>query len=268
MKYDLLYEIAKRKFDGNTMRGPRREFVFAELERMNLKPKMDDHGNILVERGSQGSPRLFSSHLDVDVSRGKGYDTHLSRYQSIVYGDAFGGWVDNAVGVYLNMLIAQRDHSERKNIYVFTASEKGARKIVESLQKNRTEPEFCVAIDVNYPRPLVSDKELDGQMKAKEWNKKAAHELFDQFDRTHCYMEGFEKVGAGKMAKALVNRYGDRNIKVRSYLGFDEAAAYGKIAPSFSFGPVFYGKPDEPNQKVRKSAVDAAYGFLRFLTQN
>ena len=95
-----------------------------------------------------------------------------------------------------------------KTAYVWTASEeenpentddwaRSARDIVKSIRKNGPFPSLCVAVDVTYPCVL---KNLE-TMSDKEWDSFDAKNLFDQEDRTHCYIDGVSGPDAEKAAK-------------------------------------------------------------------
>jgi acetylornithine deacetylase/succinyl-diaminopimelate desuccinylase-like protein len=254
--------IARRPFNGDTRRGPRHSYLLYELRRRGCSPSVDRHGNIWVEKG-QGSPTaLFSSHLDVDPkirrvefrSRKTGSRTVLT------------GILDNAVGCYINLLLAQKGPRKGKAIYVFTASEemdrnnprrfaRSAREVIRELRARDITPDVCIAIDVTYPRLLHPQHKLD-------WSR-AYSELFDIEDKTHCYLDGFSKPSVKKTAENLQRRFGGRNVGVRKFHGHDEAFIYDRISPSFAFGPVVYGHFDQADQSMPLAHLRTALRFLR-----
>jgi acetylornithine deacetylase/succinyl-diaminopimelate desuccinylase-like protein len=205
---------------------------------------------------------LFSSHLDVDPrvrrvefsSRRDGRRTVLS------------GVLDNAVGCYINLLLAQKGPKKGRAIYVFTASEevgrknprsyaRSAREVVRELARRKIRPDVCIAIDVTYPKLLHPQHKLD-------WSRDYG-ELFDVGDRTHCYLDGFSRRSVGRTAESLKRRFGGRNVGVRKFHGHDEAFVYDRISPSFAFGPVVYGHFDQANQSMPLAHLRTALKFLR-----
>lgn len=253
--------IARRPFDGDSREGPRHAYLLRELKRRGCRPRTDRFGNIWVEKGS-GSPLvLFSSHLDVDPkirrvsfsSRRSGDRTELT------------GVLDNAVGCYINMLLAQKGPRKGRAIYVFTASEEvlrssnrfaqSAREVVGELKRRKIRPDLCIAIDVTYPRLRRPQAKLD-------WSK-PYEELFDTSDETHCYVDGYSRPSARREAGARVRRFRSGRVRMRRFHGHDEAFVYDQLAPSFAFGPVAYGHFDQPNQRMPLSHVRTALRFLR-----
>src|SRR5271157_5354746 len=96
--------IATLHFDGDTRRGPRHSHILKELKKHGCKPTIDRYGNIWVERGSGKRVILFSSHLDVDPKISKvAFKVKRSGKRTTI-----NGVLDNAVGCYLNLLLAQK----------------------------------------------------------------------------------------------------------------------------------------------------------------
>jgi len=254
--------IARRPFNGDTRRGPRHSYLLYELRRRGCSPSVDRYGNIWVEKGEGKPTVLFSSHLDVDPkirrvecrSRKTGSRTVLS------------GILDNAVGCYINLLLAQKGPRKGKAIYVFTASEevgrnnprryaRSAREVIKELRRDEIRPDVCIAIDVTYPRLLHPQHKLD-------WSQ-AYEKLFDIGDRTHCYLDGFSRPKAKKAALRLKRRFGGKLVGIRRFHGHDEAFVYDRISPSFAFGPVVYGHFDQEDQSMPLAHMRTALKFLR-----
>jgi hypothetical protein len=254
--------IARRPFNGDTRRGPRHAYILNELRHRGCRPRVDRHGNIWVEKG-EGSPlALFSSHLDVDPRiRRIQFGRHRSGSSIILT-----GILDNAVGCYINLLLAQKGPKRGKAIYLFTASEeiarrssrsfaRSAREVVKELKRRGIRPDVCIAIDVTYPRLLHPQHKLD-------WSK-AYEELFDVNDTTHCYVDGFSTPSAKKAALAHLKRFRSSKVAARRFHGHDEAFVYARLAPSFAFGPVVYGHFDRADQSMPFSHLLTALRFLR-----
>ncbi len=253
--------IAKRPFDGDTRKGPRHSYILAELRRRGCRPAVDRYGNIWVEKGSGRRTVLFSSHLDVDprIPRLE-FKAGKSRKGVVVK-----GILDNAVGCYINLLLAERGPKTGKAIYVFTASEevdgkngtrwaRSAREVLKELRRREITPDLCVAIDVTYPRLLRPQHRMD-------WRQEYT-ELFDMNDTTHCYLDGFSKSESRRIGNSFVSRMRDPNIGIRRFHGHDEAFIYDRVAPSFAFGPVVFGHFDRPGQEMPLSHMRTALRFL------
>ncbi|MDD5172362.1 MAG: hypothetical protein PHF60_04990 [Candidatus ainarchaeum sp.] len=254
--------LARRPFDGHTRTGPRHSYIVEELKRRGCRPKIDRYGNIWVEKGSGKRTVLFSSHLDVDprirrVSFRSGSDGERR---------VLSGVLDNAIGCYINLLLAEKGPKSGKAIYIFTASEepeklrprrfaKSAREIVKELKRRHIKPDFCVAIDVTYPKLLHPQDKMD-------WGRKY-EELFDTGDLTHCYLDGFSRPVSRRLGMQFVKRFRDRKVATRDFHGHDEAFVYDKMAPSFAFGPVVYGHFDQPDQKMPLAHLRTAIRFLK-----
>jgi len=254
--------IARLPFDGDTRKGPRHSYILAELRKRGCEPAVDRYGNIWVEKGSGRKTVLFSSHLDVDPrvknvrinSRKCGNRTELE------------GVLDNAVGVYINLMLAERGPKKGRAIYVFTASEeieknnhrrfaRSAREIVRELKRRGIRPDFCVAIDVTYPKLLHPQEKLDWDLDYSA--------LFDIHDPMHCYLDGFSKANARKLGASFIRRFANSKVSMRRFHGHDEAFVYSRLAPSFAFGPVVYGHFDMPDQRMPLSHLKTAISFLR-----
>jgi len=263
-----LRAIAVRPFDGKMREGTRQGYLFQQLRKMGCKPEMDRYGNIWVEKrsalGKRGKTTLFSSHIDVD------HHIHRIRFRSQRDGNKtiLSGVMDNAVGCYLNLMLACRAPKKGHAIYVFTASEemeknrprrfaKSAREVVRQLRQRKKKPDLCVAIDVTYPRLLRPQEKI-------KWHKKA-EELFDMQDRTHCYLDGYSRRDARKIGISYVRSYNNPKVATRRFHGHDEAHIYAAIAPSFAFGPVVYGHFDKPDQRMPLAHMKTALGFLRYI---
>jgi hypothetical protein len=259
---DAIRAIARKPFDGNTRKGPRHAHILMELRKRGCHPSVDRHGNIWVEKGSGKPTILFSSHLDVDPrirrisfsSRKSGNSTVLS------------GVLDNAVGCYINLLLAQRGPKKGRAIYVFTASEepdkknprrfaRSAREVAAELTRRGIKPDFCIAVDVTYPRLLKPQHKLD-------WTK-SYESLFDSGDDTHCYLDGFSLPAVRRLSADFMRRFRDRRVAARRFHGYDEACVYERKWPSFAFGPVVYGHFDAPDQRMPLSHLRTALRFLR-----
>ena len=254
--------IARRPFDGDTRRGPRHSYLVSELRRRGCSPKVDRYGNIWAEKGSGSPTVLFSSHLDVDP-RVPQVDLKRRKDGSRI---VLSGILDNAVGCYINLLLAQKGPRKGKAIYVFTASEeigrhnprqfaRSAREVVSELKRRDIVPDVCIAIDVTSPRLLRPQKKLD-------WSKEYGS-LFDLNDETHCYLDGFARRSARKAAQAYLRRFRGTKVGLRNFHGHDEAFVYDRISPSFAFGPVVYGHFDQADQTMPLSHLRTALRFLR-----
>lgn len=279
----LLREIAKRPFDGNFRKGARRgkgsrrDFIVCELHKAGLEPMEDRHGNVWAESGRIGKPRLLSSHMDVDprtIRRNSG----LKSRNHPRLGKIYKGILDNAVGCYLNLKIAKTNKDGRRTIHVFTTTEEppkrgrrpkiSATDVVRALRARGIRPAVCVAIDMTYPRLKVPARVLH-----KLWDGSEYPALFDVCDNTQSYVDGImgrTRRKATSTARQLISRYKKTfergSVKIRDLAGWDEAQEYSRIAPSFAYGPVGYGKFDEPDQIVPRKHVETALRFLRTVT--
>lgn len=262
---NLLKEIGALDFDGHNRVGPRRDFIFNLLKKFSLNPHYDYSGNIWVERGKQGNYTLYSSHIDVD--RTKGNPKPVIELKDEYY----CGILDNAVGCYLNILSALKD-TDSRSLHLFTASEEeqpgnpsnwcnSARDIIKVLKEKGIQPEISLILDVTSPKllvPLDRLEELD--------DKLSFLELYDIHDLTPCYLDLDLKIKNGKIAEKMCNEWLKKmeiaDIKTRDFGGWDESVVYNEISPSVSFGPVCYGKFDEPNQIMPIRNLEIAYQFL------
>lgn len=261
---NLLHQIERRYFNGDTRRGERQPFIFRELKRRGCEPRMDKWGNIWVEKGSGRPVALFSSHMDVDPR----ISAREMRGSKTAKGRVASGVLDNAVGCALNVLLAQKGPKKGGAIYVFTSSEeiaadnprvfaRSAAEVVRELKSRRLRPDMCVAIDVTYPKLIVPHHRTD-------WAK-GHDDIFHMMDETHCYVDGYYTRASKRMGSRLVKKFGDRNVRVRNLPGHDEAAIYRKLAPSFAFGPVVFGSFDRPGQTMPMSHMRTALRFLKFV---
>ncbi|MFH0738114.1 MAG: hypothetical protein V1827_05710 [Candidatus Micrarchaeota archaeon] len=254
--------IARRPFDGDKRKGPRHSYIMDELKRRGCRPYTDMYGNIWVEKGSGKPLVVFSSHLDVDprIRRVEFSTSKRGKHMML------NGILDNAVGCYINMLLAQKGPKDGKAIYVFTASEevdrkhnrhwgRSAREIVKGLKQRGLKPDLCVAIDVTYPKLLHPPHKID-------WSKEYHHN-FDIRDKTHCYLDGFTRTESKKMAELYVRKAHSRHVAMRRFKGHDEAFIYDRQFPAFAFGPVVYGHFDKPDQMMPLSHLRTALRFLR-----
>lgn len=279
----LLLEIAKRPFDGSFRqgvrrgRGSRRNFIKSVLRNAGLRPFEDKYGNVWAESGKRGPVRLLSSHMDIDPStiranpriRLKTHPTHGRCYQGIL---------DNAVGCYLNLRIAAANKKGRKTLHVFTASEElvrnrnvyamSAKEVVRQLKSKKLRPSVCIAIDVTYPNMKVPGRNLH-----EVYDFCDSNQLFDARDRVQGYIDGITgrtARKAQKRASEMIRQYKQSyywgKVKVRDFPCWDEAQEYSRIAPSFAFGPVGYGKFDEPDQLLPRKNLHTAYRFLKHMT--
>jgi hypothetical protein len=254
--------LARRPFDGHTRTGSRHAYIIQELKKRGCRPDVDRYGNIWVEKGSGKRTVLFSSHIDVDPCiRRISFRTGSEGERKVL-----SGVLDNAIGCYINLLLAEKGPKTGKAIYVFTASEeaekrnprcfaKSAREIVKELKRKRIKPDFCIAIDVTYPRLLHPQDKLD-------WGNKY-EELFDTADITHCYLDGFSRPVSRRLGTHFVNRFRDHKVAARDFHGHDEAFIYDRLSPSFAFGPVVYGHFNEPGQRMPLAHLRTALRFLR-----
>lgn|GEM_PF-1814244 len=261
---DILKGIAMRQFSGDSRRGERRAYLLRELVRRGCRPSLDRFGNIWVEKGSGRRTVLFSSHFDVDPKIRK-----LAFRQGVVGGSrVIGGVLDNAVGCYLNVLLARAGPKKGRAIYVFTASEetgkrsprsycRSAREVLRELRRRGIKPDLCVAIDVTHPRLLRPQERTD-------WSKKE-EDIFDMEDATHAYLDGYSRRDARKLGIALVRRFGDTRVAARRLSGHDEAHVYSRLCPAFAFGPMVYGHFDKPGQEMPLAHARTALRFLRAL---
>ncbi|MFA6489555.1 MAG: hypothetical protein WCT52_02635 [Candidatus Micrarchaeia archaeon] len=260
----LLRQIERRYFNGDTLKGERQRYIFRELARRGCEPKIDSHGNIWTMKGSGKPLALFSSHMDVDprISR------HDLKHSKVGGGRVASGVLDNAVGCTLNILLAQRAPKKGCAIHVFTASEeiaaknprvfaRSARVVARTLKRLGLAPAMCVTIDVTYPELLAPHHKTD-------WSK-TDDELFCMMDKTDCYVDGYLDRRSKRLGAALVRKFGDKNVRVRNLPGHDETVAYGKLAPSFAFGPVVFGSFDRPGQTMPMTHMKTALRFLKFV---
>lgn len=260
----LLRAIALRPFNGDTRRGPRREFILRELERAGCDPKVDRYGNVWVVKGSGDPVVLFSAHLDVDPRIKKIHFRAFKKGQRTIC----RGILDNAAGCYLNLELARKGPNEGTAVYVFTASEevdrinprlfvRSAKEVVRELKRTGMRPKLCVAIDVTYPRLRMRPDHID-------WSKDY-EEIFDASDRMHCYLDGFSKRVSRETGKRMLERYGNGKVGLRRFHGHDEAFIYDRVAPSFAFGPVVFGHFDRPDQHMPLPHLKTALNFLKKL---
>jgi hypothetical protein len=260
--FKILGKIARKYFNGDSRRGPRRDFLMKELERNGCTPRLDRFGNIWVVKGSGSPVRLFSSHMDVDPRIRKVSFSAKKNGR----GTEFRGILDNSVGCVVNLELAKRGPKKGTAIYIFTASEeidrinprlfaRSAKEIVKIVKEQKIRLDLCVAIDVTYPGLLMKQSEID-------WSV-GYDKIFDAKDKTHCYLDGFSKAKEGKIGGKLVRRFGDKRISIRKFHGHDEAFIYSRIAPSFAFGPVVFGHFDQPDQHMPASHLKSALRFLR-----
>ncbi|MFH1786005.1 MAG: hypothetical protein ABH842_06265 [Candidatus Micrarchaeota archaeon] len=254
--------IARRPYDGDKRVGTRHAYIVSQLKERGCKPKIDQYGNIWVDKGS-GSPfRLFSSHIDVDPRI-----RHLTfKYQDDCGRKIMKGVLDNAVGCYLNLLLAQKGPKKGRAIYIFTASEeikrnhprmfaRSAREITKQLKKRKLRPDYCVTIDVTYPKLHSPQEETD-------WDKEY-EQIFDLEDETHCYVDGFSRPVSRRLGLHFVKKFKDPKVLIRDFHGHDEAIVYDRTCPSFAFGPVVYGSFDRSEQVMPLSHLKTALKFLR-----
>lgn len=262
--FDLLREISTRHFDGDIRKGERRDFIFSLLKKNKCKPVFDQYGNIWVEKGSGNKTILFSSHIDVDPRIDdlsfKEYKVKRKKYVS--------GVLDNSVGCLLNYLLAIRQASSVRKLFVFTASEeieyenprrfcRSAREVVRELKDKSLTPDLSIVLDVTFPALLLSQEKLN-------WSAKYS-KSFDINDSTHCYIDGYIHRDSAKIAKFLLERFKNNKISMRKLTGQDESLVYGRISPSFAFGPVVFGGFDEPNQYMPLSHLNTSFKFLKQL---
>jgi len=254
--------LARRPFDGHTRTGTRHTHIVQELRKRGCRPTIDRYGNIWVEKGSGRRTVLFSSHLDVDPRiRSLSLRTGTEGDRRVLT-----GVLDNAIGCYINILLAERGPRSGKALYIFTASEeaekrnprryaKSAREIVRELKRRSIRPDLCIAIDVTYPKLLHPQEKLD-------WDRDY-EDLFDSSDHTHCYLDGFSRPVSGRLGRYFVKRFRSSLVAARRFHGHDEAFVYDRISPSFAFGPVVYGHFDKPDQKMPLAHLRTAIRFLR-----
>lgn len=268
--------IAKKSFDSAKRRGPRRDHIYSRLNEYGLHPRTDDFGNLWVQKGVEGSITLYSSHMDIDANTEAQVRTdpkssfHIdSPYERDPSKVDFVGVLDNAVGCYMNMYLARFAATRHRTLHVFTVSEEenpqnpdlwGIAAFVGNLRNRSIEPGLAVSIDVTYPRLLVPSVDLENL-----WDTHLAEELFDETDAIRCYVNGISRQDAARIATDAVAGYASDAVAVRHLTGFDEAYRYSEIAPAFSVGPVFFGKPDEPGQRMPKRNAETALDFLLFL---
>jgi acetylornithine deacetylase/succinyl-diaminopimelate desuccinylase-like protein len=259
---ECLRQITIRPFNGKKREGARHAYILKELRKRNCDATIDHHGNIWVEKGSGKKIVLFSSHIDVDQSIKK----LVFRISEDKGRKIIEGVLDNSVGCYLNLLLAGYGPKKGRAIYVFTASEeaernhprrfaKSAREVVHALKKRGITPEFCVAIDVTYPRLIRAQEKIKWELEHTA--------LFDMEDKTHCYLDGYKRRVARKMAMNMVDRFDNPLVKTRRLHGHDEAHIYSKLCPAFACGPVVQGHFDQPNQRMHFAHFLTALKFLK-----
>jgi len=254
--------IATRHFSSSTRKGPRHAHLLWQLRKRGCRTTIDKHGNIWVEKGSGSGLTLFSAHMDVDPR------IKIAKLKGFRYGKnhMLHGVLDNSVGCYINLLLAQKGPKKGKAIYVFTASEEihrnkqrkfctSAREIVRELRKRRMKPRLCVAIDVTHPKLLKAQEKTD-------WTRKH-EEIFDIKDKTCCYIDGYVRRKVRKTCERLAKGFKDTQVDIRKLVGHDEAYVYSKLCPSFAFGPVVMGRFDRPNQQMPIKNLIIALKFLR-----
>jgi hypothetical protein len=259
-----LKRIATRRFSGDTRVGPRYETLISELRKRSCAIAIDCYGNLWVEHGSGKKTVLLSSHMDVDPRvRKMSFRSYIRKRKHIVE-----GVLDDAVGCYINLLLASRAQEGTRVIHVFTASEeiernnprrfcRSAREVVKELRRRKITPDLCLVLDVTFPAIIHPEGKLD-------W-KKEYSELFDVEDRTHCFVEGYVRRKTARLAKRLVRRFRDPHVVLRDLSRYDEAFVYGKLSPSFSVGPVVYGHMDRPDQKMPVSHIRTTARFIRMV---
>ncbi|VVC03216.1 Uncharacterised protein [Candidatus Bilamarchaeum dharawalense] len=256
--------IARRPFNGDKRIGSRHAYLLDQLTKRGCKPKVDRYNNIWVVKGSGTPFRLFSSHYDVDPR----IRQLVFRYQNDGNRRIMLGVLDNAVGCYINMLLAQKGPKKGRAIYIFTASEeikrnhprmfaRSAREIVKQLKKRKIHPDYCVTVDVTYPKLLHPQENLN-------WDQ-SYEKLFDVNDTTHCYVDGFSRPVSRRLGVEVVKRFKSPKVAVRDFHGHDEAIVYDHLCPSFAFGPVVYGHFDKPEQMMPLAHLQTALRFLRRL---
>jgi hypothetical protein len=253
--------LARRPFNGDTRRGPRHSYILDDLRRRGCEPSVDRFGNIWVEKGSGKKLVLYSSHLDVDPRVKMTDCSARKKGRSII----LNGILDNAVGCYINLMLAEKGPNRGRAIYVFTASEeldglhgrrwaRSAREVVRELKRRGLKPDVCVAIDVTYPRLLHAQSKLDWSL---DYDK-----LFDIRDKMHCYLDGFARPTSRKAAESFYRRHPHRSVGLRRFHGHDEASIYDRLSPSFAFGPVVYGHFDRADQSMPLTHLKTAIKFL------
>ncbi|MFH2106054.1 MAG: hypothetical protein ABII22_02250 [Candidatus Micrarchaeota archaeon] len=259
---DQLKGIALRNYNGDKREGSRHAYILNELRKRGCKPIVDSHMNIWVEKGKGRPVALFSSHMDIDPKIKKPVFKEINKKgRKSVF-----GVLDNCIGCHINLVLASKKPKKGTAIYVFTASEevkwncprifsRSAKEVVTELKRRNIEPDFCIAIDVTYPRQIRVHK---GQDLNKNYKK-----FFDISDKTHCYVDCYANQVSRKLGKSLVRKFNDSKVKFRNLHGHDESYVYGRIAPSFGFGPVVYGAFDKPKQLMPLSHMKSAIRFLR-----
>jgi putative aminopeptidase FrvX len=266
-----LRAIATLPFSGDTRRGPRHTYIIKKLLRYGCNPLVDRHGNIWVEREradgrgkgrSQGPVILISSHLDVDPRvRDLSFSAYREGNRRFV-----SGVLDNAAGCCLNLSLAAARPRRGRAIHVFTASEeinrdnprrfcRSAREVVRELRQEGITPDFAAVIDVTFPRIIDPKGKIDWQ--------KPYQELFDQDDRTHCYLDGYSRRKEKELVQSLLRRSKDHRIGLRYFHGHDEAFIYGRLCHAFAFGPVVFGDFAHPGQRMPLAHLETSLRFLK-----
>lgn len=278
----LLIKIGAQPFDGGVIhgkrrgKGSRRTFLLKVLRGAGLEPFEDPFGNVWVHSGKKGNVRVLSSHMDIDhcVSEVKP-QIQKTNYSNL--GECYEGILDNAVGCYLNLRLALENKSGQRILHVFTASEEvqpdgkasslSARDALKTLKSMGVSPEFCVALDMTYPRLKVHQNKL-----LRLWDKHHHSILFDPHDCVHGYIDGITGKMSGparKVARKFLKSYnsskGSGPVKIRDFSCWDEAEIFSRVAPSFAFGPVGFGKYDEPNQVMPARNLETCWRFVRTL---
>jgi len=260
----LLSGIERRYFDGDARKGERHAYILRQLALRGCVAHVDKYSNIWVEKG-EGKPLvLYSAHMDVDPRVGR---RNFTRHRPIDR-KYVGGILDNAVGCMINILLAKEGPKKGSAIYVFTASEevdrksdrkfaRSAREVVSELRRRKIKPDLCVAVDVTYPKLLHHHQNID-------WSREH-HEIFHPDDKTHCYLDGYSDKKSQMIGEALVKKFHHPHVHARDFPGYDEAAVYSRIAPSFAFGPVVRGHFDRPGQKMRLLHAATALRFLKWI---
>ena len=125
--------------------------------------------------------------------------------------------------------------------------------MIRDLRKRGITPDFCVVIDVTFPKLLVE---------GIDWGK-PYEEMFDMLDKTHCYIDGYSSHSEKKLVLLLMRRVKGKRIKVRYLHGHDEAFVYSRLCHSFAFGPVVFGDFAAPDQVMPLAHMQTAFGFMK-----
>lgn len=264
-------------------RGEMKEFIKSWLGDNGMGHSEDSHGNVWVRKGAIGDETVFSSNMDSYL----GSDENIVETFDGRYGRILKGNLNGVIGCYLNMVSAEKAGPGKRKSFVFTVSGledsekpevwgKSADAIVQDYKVSGSVPSLFVSVDMSYPMNLKPDS-IIYNMEDEKWDGTPYGKMFDENDRTPCYIEGFSyRKGKSHVdgfryenhepaVKKIFEGYHGSGVKMKRFQGFDEASKYGKMCTAFSTGAVSYGKPDVSGQIVPTENIKVAEKFLEYL---